>query len=354
MLDLFRRKRAVATVTAEEFGYAELRGGGSRVRVIPALGGRIVDLELAGKQWLWTNDAIPLAPPIPGSSYVETADSGGYDDCFPTVGACRLPSWVKAFGGFELPDHGELWSQLPVVNVEQYEGTQAIVATWTGTRIPYAFTRRILVTADGAVIIDYGVRNDGRERMPFIWSSHPSFALTPQTHLILPEGARVRVYATHGIALGTTRTEHKWPFVRTGALQADLSHPAVVAKKYACKVFLDMPPGQGGGRAAIREGLDQLEVTFDSRQVPFVGLWINRNGWTPFKRGEAYCNIALEPCLGAPDTLTDALGDWKGAQWIEAGATREWRLTWRGRRLIGEADTPVRGSKAIETTSNDG
>ena len=349
MLDIFRRKPAAATVAVEDYGYAELRGGGSRVRVIPALGGRIVDLELAGRQWLWTNDHIPFAPPTPGSSYMETADSGGYDECFPTVGQCRLPSWVKAYGGFELPDHGELWSQTPIVNVEPYEGTQAIVSTWTGTRIPYAFTRRILVTGDGAVVIDYAVRNDGRDRMPFIWSSYPLFALTPQTHLILPEGARLRVYGTHGIALGTTRTEHKWPFVRTGALQADLSHPAVVAKRYACKLFLDMPIALEG-RAAIREGLEQLEVTFDAEEVPHVGLWINRNGWTPLKRSDAYCNIALAPCVGAPDTLTDALGDWKGAFWIEPGATKEWRLTWRGRRLIGEADTPSRGSTAVEST----
>lgn len=352
MLDIFRRKPAAATTTVEDFGFAELRGGGSRVRVIPALGGRIVDLELAGRQWLWTNEQLPYAPPTPGSSYMETADSGGYDECFPTVGQCRLPSWVKAFGGFELPDHGELWSQTPVVNVEQYEGTQAIVSTWTGTRIPYAFTRRILVTHDGAVVMDYAARNDGRERMPFIWSSYPLFPLTPQTHLILPEGARLRVYGAHGIALGTTRTEHKWPFVRTGAFQADLSHPAVVAKRFACKLFLDMPRAQES-RAAIREGMEQLEVTFDAQEVPHLGLWINRNGWTPLKRSDAYCNMALAPCLGAPDTLTEALGDWKGAFWIEPGATKQWRLTWRGRRLIGEADTPSRGSTAVSEPENE-
>ncbi|MGQ0539816.1 MAG: hypothetical protein ACT4R6_12775 [Gemmatimonadaceae bacterium] len=347
MLGLFRRQSSAPPgALAEDLGFAELRGGGSRVKVVPALGGKIVELELAGRQWLWTNDMIPYAPPAVGASYVETADSGGYDECFPTVGPCRLPSWVKAFGGFELPEHGELWSQAPAVSVETDNAGQAIVATWSGSRIPYAFTRRVRVTAQGDVIMDYAVRNDGRERLPFVWSSHPLFPLTAQTHLILPEGARVRVYATHGIALGTTRTEHKWPYVRTGALQADLSHPANVAKKYACKVFLDMSLG----RAAIREGLEQLEVTFDPREVPFLGLWINYHGWTPFRRGAPYCNVALEPCVGAPDTLTEALGDWKGAQWIDPGAVKRWRLTWRGRRLIGESDTPAQGSPAQRNT----
>jgi len=38
-------------------------------------------------------------------SYVETADSGGYDECFPTVGPCTLPSDVERYGGLALPDH---------------------------------------------------------------------------------------------------------------------------------------------------------------------------------------------------------------------------------------------------------
>ena len=54
---------------------------------------------------------------IDGESYVETADSGGMDDCIPTIGACRVPGWVRTFGGAELPENGELWSQVREVEV---------------------------------------------------------------------------------------------------------------------------------------------------------------------------------------------------------------------------------------------
>jgi galactose mutarotase-like enzyme len=98
-----------------------------------------------------------------------------------------------------------------------------------------------------------------------------------------------------------------------------------VAKRYACKVFLEMREG----RAAVIEDGVRLEVSFDAAQIPNFGLWFNRGGWTPFKRGKPYSNIAFEPCIGAPDTLEEALGAWKSACWIDAGSSYRWSLRWR-------------------------
>ncbi|HEX7336364.1 MAG TPA: hypothetical protein VF252_04065, partial [Gemmatimonadales bacterium] len=61
--------------------------------------------RLNGREWLWRSDQIPLAPARPGASYVETADSGGWDECFPTVGPCPVPGAPP--GTPPLPDHGE-------------------------------------------------------------------------------------------------------------------------------------------------------------------------------------------------------------------------------------------------------
>ena len=69
------------------FGSAELRAGTTKVVIIPALGGKIASMEMAGREWLWTSDVIAHPAPIDGASYVETADPGGYDECFPTLPA---------------------------------------------------------------------------------------------------------------------------------------------------------------------------------------------------------------------------------------------------------------------------
>ena len=313
-----------------------LSAGGTSVGIVPALGGKIASMRLAGREWLWTSDVIA---PVPASeavaadddvSYVLTADTGGYDECFPTVGTCTVPAGVAGAGGVRLPDHGELWAQRPSVTVDRAGGRALAVVTWEGRRLPYAFVRDCEVHGDGRVELRYAATNRGAARLPFLWSAHPLLPLTPRTRLVLPDRARTRVYAEHGISLGGARSEHQWPFVEVGGVARSLARPAGVADAYACKLFLDLPAG--ASRLAVEEDDARLEVELDPGEVTHFGLWLNNRGWTPFAGGDPYCNFAFEPCIGAPDTLDDALGAWGAAAWLEPGETRRWALTWRGVR----------------------
>lgn len=322
---------------APDLGYVEVRGGDSRIVCIPALAGKIVEMHLGGRQWLWHSDIIPFAPPREGASYVETADSGGFDECFPTVGACRIPGWVRAWGGVELPDHGELWSQVPELEIETGPDGQGIVTTWEGRRLPYRLTRIARVAPDGSIVMTYHAANDADDRVPFIWAAHPMFPMTPKTQLLLPEGAPVRVYASHKLVMGDSRSQHRWPFIRAAGRVLDLLTPYNVAKEFACKLFLDMPEG----RARLRQDDCDLEVTFDTKEVGQFGIWLNKGGWSPFKRERPYVNLAFEPCIGAPDSLSDALGDWKRAQWLDPGQVKSWSVRWRAVPVATEeSETP--------------
>ena len=127
--------------------------------------------------------------------------------------------------------------------------------------------------------------------------------MTQSTELHLPDGAEMRVYAAHRISLGDHQSQHRWPFVRAAGKVFDFLRPFDVAKQYACKLFLDVPDGRG--RAVLRQDGAELEVTFDSSSVGHFGLWLNKHGWTPLKKEAPYLNLAFEPCVGAPDTLSD-------------------------------------------------
>lgn len=334
----------MTAVPAPSFGTVELRGGDARVVLIPALGGKIAELWFGQRQWLWHNPQLPFRTPVAGASYVLTADSGGFDECFPTVGACVLPSLVRGAGGRELPDHGELWAQQPVLALTTGDAGPRAHLTWQGECLPYRFERSVVVSPAGEVRCDYAATNLGDQKLPFIWSAHPLLPLTDATRVGLPEGARVRVWAQHGVDLGGVGTEHRWPRLRSGGQLLDLSAPARAWRKpFACKLFVDLPPGEQ--EVQVTEGTDVLAARLDGGDVPHVGLWINAGGWNPLPRTSwlpwrkpaPYRNLAFEPAIGAADTLSDALGAWESAQWIEPGATRRWGITWTGRVATDEA-----------------
>jgi hypothetical protein len=53
----------------------------------------------------------------------------------------------------------------------------------------------------------------------------------------------------------------------------------------------------------------------------------------PLKAARPHANVVFGPCLGTPDSLSEALGAWDDAHWVEAGATTRWSMVWRGARI---------------------
>lgn len=325
------------------FGTVELRGGHARAVLVPALGGKISELWFGERQWLWKNTQLPYRAPVKGASYLLTGDSGGYDECFPTVAACALPSTVRGAGGRELPDHGELWSQPAVLELTTGAAGHRAHVTWQGEALPYRFERSLVVTPEGTVRCEYAVTNTGDFRIPFVWSAHPLVPLGRDTRLELPDGARVRVFSEHGIDLGGANAEHRWPKARCGGQLLDLSMPARAWKKpFACMLYVDLPPG--AQQLRVVEGGQQLTAHVDGSVVTHVGLWINNGGWNPlpktswlpWKKPAPYFNLGFEPSVGAPGMLSEAIGAWDAAQWLEVGATRRWVVTWTGGAAMAE------------------
>src|SRR5882724_2414082 len=58
--------------------------------LIPELGGKINSLRdrRTGREWLWRNPRQVYQRAPAGSAYVAVADTGGWDECLPTVAPC--------------------------------------------------------------------------------------------------------------------------------------------------------------------------------------------------------------------------------------------------------------------------
>jgi hypothetical protein len=116
----------------------------------------------------------------------------------------------------------------------------------------------------------------------------------------------------------------------------DASRPATLGERYACTMFVELPRTETV--IAIEEGAARLEMRVHGRELSHAGIWINRGVLAPterkapmirWRRPSTYSTLTIGPCLGAPESLADALGDWETARWIDPGATARWTMTWR-------------------------
>jgi len=303
------------------FPAVALRSAHLEVVAVPAIGLKLTNLRrLNGREWLWRSDQIPLALPEPGASYIDTGDSGGWDECLPTVGPCPVPDSTSGSG--MLPDHGELWSGRWSSSVYEHGEGTTLAGLMQGTVYPYEFYREVTLDPDQSMVrFRYRLRHTGSQTFPWIWSSHPLLNVQPGTKLSIPGLSQVKVSAVHGRDDISENDVVSWPGAIGGNAEG-FTFPS--EGRWAMKLFGDLGPE---GRMVLtdpRKG-ERLEFVVRPEEVPQVGIWINCRGWAPAGR-TPYYNLALEPCIGAPDRLDLAVKDWRTAQTLRPGEERQWSM----------------------------
>ena len=113
-------------------GIVELSSDNARVAFVPALGGRIIALDLGGRQWL------------------ADGDRGGLAECFPTVAGCTISSGIPSLGGHTLAAGGDIASRAPSFTMETHDPEEdaaalRAVTEWTGERAPWRYARELRV-----------------------------------------------------------------------------------------------------------------------------------------------------------------------------------------------------------------
>lgn len=307
--------------TVSGFPAVALRSADLEVVAVPSIGMKITNLRrTSGREWLWRSDQIPLAPPRPAASYVETADSGGWDECFPTVGPSPVPG--AAGGTPPLPDHGELWSAPWTSSVYDHAAGTTLAGRAQGIAFPYEFYRAITLDSNEPVLrLSYRLRHTGSTPFPWIWSSHPLLNVQAGSVLTVPGMTQVRIDAVHGRQDLKSGDVVSWPSAIGGDAE---SYTFPEEGGWAAKVFGDLGPEGQMTLTDPRRG-EKLEFVVQPEEVPQVGIWINCRGWAPAGR-TPYYNLALEPCIGAPDRLDLAVTEWHTAQTLQPGEERAWSV----------------------------
>jgi galactose mutarotase-like enzyme len=306
------------------FEVVEANTGVIALKLMPELGGKISSLRdmRTGREWLWRNPRLAYQHGRGGSNYVTAADTGGWDECFPTVAACQYPS--SPWAGASLPDHGELWGQPAQLEVTQGAGSARLRTVWPGVVLPFTIERSIALTAgSGLLRFGYSVTNNGQAPLQFIWSAHPLLNIEPGMRLSVPPRARFNRETTIPYDGLAAKSGLHYPLrMRNGTREVDLSILPDASAGVALKLWSDPMPE---GWASLQALDGELRLQWDVDRLPQLAIWLNLGAWAG-DGGSPYYNLGLEPCFGAQDSLAEAVTQRKLFETLPANGSRDWSL----------------------------
>jgi galactose mutarotase-like enzyme len=292
--------------------------GDCAVTVLPRFGGKIASIRVGGHELL----QAPLAPIAPRTESMpfDDSDASGWDECLPSVAACRVQT---AAGTAEIPDHGDLWRVEWQKQGTSEQANEGFEITDHGSRngdqkhnsvdliakcfsLPLQLERKLELdeTERGwSLRLSYRLSNLGTTPVPWAWAAHPLFAVEKGDRILLPESIRsVKLEGSGRERL--TGDSVSWPVAKlSDGDSVDLSAVLAADSGVGDKLFAG-PLDETENWAALERssaGL-RIRVGFDTRATPYLGLWICYGGW-PEKPGPKQVCVALEPSTAPVDSL---------------------------------------------------
>lgn len=263
-----------------------------RLEADPTCGGKLRSLVSlrSGREYFY-QDTRPAFDGTKGYSY---HDISGFDECFPTVAACR--GRTPAGEMYDYADHGSLWQQAWEVREEG----STLEMTGEASDVNCTFSRRCSFPAEDTLRLDYRIRSFGRAPVPFVYSAHPLLAANEHTRVVLPpEMTRAFCYVA---APNSGLSDGAW-FDLPCALQQDLVGPFSLCRRTFVKLFSDHLQE---GRAVVEypDTGERLVYTFDTTALPHLGL-LAAQGHDSLGDGHFAGEflLALEPTTGIGDDL---------------------------------------------------
>jgi len=249
-------------------------------------------------------------------------DASGWDECLPSVAACRVETEA---GSAEIPDHGDLW------RVEWEQGLSSPTAlTMIGRcfSLPLELERSVELAEVGEgwrLNLQYTLINTGSNSVPWSWAAHPLFAVEKGDRILLPESIHsLRLEGSGGGRLGKGGDTVSWPIARLAdGSEANLGVAERPDSGIGDKVFAG--PLNASENWCVLERASagvRIRVTFDAVATPYLGLWICYGGW-PERPGPKQVCVALEPATAPVDSLAVS-GDWSRV--LEPGECFSWPM----------------------------
>lgn len=284
----------VSRVHVEGFEALVLENQFVRATVIPALGGRVWELEdrVRHRQWIWHREGVALVVSASGAPY-DDMWAGGWEELFPNDAPGN-------FEGRDLPDHGEWWALAWAIE-HTAEGETAVVRLRTSSRVlnTSCVKEFRLPAGTPSLSVSYSIRSAEVAPFHFLFKQHFPVELTPACRLRLPGGSVHVVDPSFGTLMPESGPLD-WPVRCAGRGVVDLSEVPPRSAAHREFVYVSDLPEAWCGVDDSQAGAS-LRMDFDRRVFPFVWLFLSYGGWR-----NTYTAV-LEPCTNMPKDLAEAV-----------------------------------------------
>lgn len=297
----------------------ELENEALKILMLPEMGGKIFQIihKSSGTHFLKESsvDLLSYQKPSANDAFLPPY-AAGFDECFPTVS----PAMYHLNGDvISLPDHGELWTQS-----WNYKQQEKGISLWaTGRKLNYRFTKHLNLSGS-TIKINYELDNLEKTPFDYLWSAHPLLNIQPGDELLLPnEVSEVILNEPCDVLPGSPDDRLSWPYLFGNDSNINFKYVPERNRQLACKLFTNRL-NEGYAGIYKKESDRSLIFSFDTGEIPFLGIWLCYGGW-PASGAEKEYTVALEPCSGRPDSLEKAI-EWCEQQKIASDSTKKWQL----------------------------
>lgn len=224
----------------------------------------------------------------------------GYDDCFPSVEACKYPGldWV-------VPDHGELcWLEW-----EAQVQSDKIVFSVESEGLPIIF-KRTMHFRNSQLYWSFEVQNRGDKNLPFQHVMHPLIKLTEIKDLKLPNFSSLNKESGEEFEFKTPKALRDYVLTRVEGE----THMLYLQNQRGN--FVDW---------TYKNGL-QVRMIFPGEIFSSIGIWWNYLGY-PNESGLRRDECAFEPISGTSSKLDDAY-DEALSLFVEPNEIKSWNIMW--------------------------
>lgn len=285
---------SITTSQVEGYEAITLENRHLRIVVIPALGGRIWELEdrVRQRQWIWHRHDVALRREPLGAVY-DDVWAGGWEELFPNDAK-------GVFDGRSLPDHGEWWTLDWDAAVTCAVEAAELTLTASTSVVKTACEKVIRIDGDAPIVtVRYRIKSHEPQPFWFLFKQHLPILINPDCRLVLP-GGTVEAVDTQFSTILPGAGPYPWPIAKGNGISVDLRRIPPAAERHKEFVYARDLPESWCGVEDEGSGAS-LRMDFAGEQLPYVWLFLSYGGWR-----DVYTAV-LEPCTNLPKDLAEAV-----------------------------------------------